>query len=407
MIKILFESNRLSKHFNRIWLHIATFTQATIITHLLKSEAEQFKTYVIEISTRVNAQTSGSTVLNAIQTEYEQKFRVISDVLNFLMRKRNSQSFLDSLDSKPKSVGGEKPAITSSRVGFAFLFELVTCWIKLCRSLYTMFYVTNNGNGTINQNLQIIQINGDVTVNVYPHPQQSQPTAAPPHGDSTASTDTRGPTSDVMIGEQGTDGIVNALKNEEGPACSSGSTDTCSNNVKPIGNIQSLNHSTIVPEKSSTNAQFSNYSTTSTDPTRGVSVVQGSRKRVFPDGQWNSSFSHKRNYYATTNCFWFALVNVELKSPNDESYLRAEARRLFSNDEKDTSQLGGVLANIGRLLSMSRFLQDDKFKDYFKMKLNDEGRREWDKLMEWIDSSDDQRVENDRNAAGPSMRYQN
>ncbi|KAF1755469.1 hypothetical protein GCK72_022038 [Caenorhabditis remanei] len=145
-MKVLFESSRHGQHFSWIWLHIATFLQGTIITHLLESGAEQFKTYVIEISTRLNAQTTGPAVLNIIQTEYEHKFRAISDVFNFLMGKRNpqlqeavSQLILDSLDSKPERVGGEKPATTSSRLGFAFFFKLVTCSIKTLQIL-----VTNN-----------------------------------------------------------------------------------------------------------------------------------------------------------------------------------------------------------------------------------------------------------------------
>ncbi|EFO97129.1 hypothetical protein CRE_30200 [Caenorhabditis remanei] len=443
-----------------------------------------------------------------------------------------------------------------------------------------MFHVTNNGNGTANQNLQIIQIIGDVTINIHPQPQQAPPTSSAPPAGSPPSSDLRGSIPDVMtgtrlpsfsfppfpaasrngfaiksepteakgsmskqpaensnnelmprrliqkevkveqvepapsstarnvlegseIGEQESNGMNNALKYEETPghfipiadtcsnhgghARSNGVAHSCTNNLEPIKHIQSSDHPKFVSGGFSTSFQQPNNSNTSTGPTRGVSVVQGSRKRVYPDGQSNSSYSHKKHYYATTKGFWFALVNVELKSPKDDAHLQAEARRLnveisaissfrmpcgnnrfvqafmicghknrdrmreervkedywkscwsiehlvndkatpffwgsiqekqvfklilcatkLSHDEKDTSQLNGVLGSIDRPRFMSRRVQDTGFNDDFKRKLNNEGHREWEKMLEWIELNDAQRRENERNVPGPSTSYYN
>ncbi|KAF1755085.1 hypothetical protein GCK72_021653 [Caenorhabditis remanei] len=74
----------------------------------------------------------------------------------------------------------------------------------------------------------------------------------------------------------------------------------------------------------------------------------------------------------------------------------------LSNDERDTSQLEGVLGNINRRPFMSRCVQDTGFNDDFKRNLNNGGLGEWERLMQWIDLDDAQRLENDRNAPGSS-----
>ncbi|PIC30574.1 hypothetical protein B9Z55_021771 [Caenorhabditis nigoni] len=142
-MRALFESSRHGQHFSWIWLHIATFLQGTIMTHLLESGAEQFRTYATEINNRKAVQSSGPAVLNIIQTEYEHKFRAISEVFNFLMARRNpelqeavSQLIVDSLDSKIEKSGEKiEKTSTSNRLGFAFFFKLVTCSLKTLQIL--------------------------------------------------------------------------------------------------------------------------------------------------------------------------------------------------------------------------------------------------------------------------------
>uniref|UniRef100_A0A1I7UMD5 Fanconi anemia group I protein n=1 Tax=Caenorhabditis tropicalis TaxID=1561998 RepID=A0A1I7UMD5_9PELO len=131
-MKALFEASRHGEHFNWIWLHIATILQGAIITPLLECGSDQFKIYVAELALR---KTSGPAVLNIIQTEYEHKFRAISEVFNFLMCKRNpelqeavSEMILESLDDQ-------------NRLGFAFFFKLITCSLKTLQIL-----VNNNGH---------------------------------------------------------------------------------------------------------------------------------------------------------------------------------------------------------------------------------------------------------------------
>ncbi|CAP21413.2 Protein CBG24917 [Caenorhabditis briggsae] len=141
-MRALFESSRHGQHFSWIWLHIATFLQGTIMTHLLESGAEQFKTYATEINNRKAVQSSGPAVLNIIQTEYEHKFRAISEVFNFLMARRNpelqeavSQLIVDSLDSKVEKSGEKIEKSSTNRLGFAFFFKLVTCSLKTLQIL--------------------------------------------------------------------------------------------------------------------------------------------------------------------------------------------------------------------------------------------------------------------------------
>uniref|UniRef100_A0A8R1E980 INTS5_C domain-containing protein n=1 Tax=Caenorhabditis japonica TaxID=281687 RepID=A0A8R1E980_CAEJA len=110
-----------------------TLIQGGIIPHLLESGAEEFKSYVTEFSNRKVLQTGYSASLNIMKTEYEHKFCAISDVFNFLMRKRSpelqesvSRLILKSLDSE---------ANENSHFGFAFFFKLVTCSHKTLQIL--------------------------------------------------------------------------------------------------------------------------------------------------------------------------------------------------------------------------------------------------------------------------------
>lgn len=144
-MRALFEASRHGPHFSWIWLHIATTFQGSIMTHLLESGAEQFNIYATELNNKKSAppSTSSAVLLNIIQTEYDHKFRAISDVFNFLMAKRNpelqdvvSQLIVDSLDSKV-----EKKGPPLNRLGFAFFFKLVCCSIKTLQIL-----VTSNGH---------------------------------------------------------------------------------------------------------------------------------------------------------------------------------------------------------------------------------------------------------------------
>ncbi|CAI2348844.1 unnamed protein product [Caenorhabditis sp. 36 PRJEB53466] len=133
-MKVMFNSSRHGPHFSWMWLHIATLLQGSIVTHLLASGSELFHVYINEITTQKNVPGSMAT-LNIIQTEYENKFRAISEVFNYLMRKRNpelqeavSELVLESLDGT---------GIAKGRLGFAFFFKLVTCSLKTLQILVT------------------------------------------------------------------------------------------------------------------------------------------------------------------------------------------------------------------------------------------------------------------------------
>lgn len=62
-----------------------------MISHILESGASQFHSYVTEVSLRKSSQVGAPAVLNIIQTEYEHKFRAISDFFIFLMKNRNPE----------------------------------------------------------------------------------------------------------------------------------------------------------------------------------------------------------------------------------------------------------------------------------------------------------------------------
>ncbi|CAB3397457.1 unnamed protein product [Caenorhabditis bovis] len=137
-MKVLFDASRHGPHFNWVWLHIAMTFPGTIVKHLLRNGAQQFRIYAEDTASR-KAAKAPPNVLNVLHMEYQAKFLAISDVFNFLMRKRNPElqevvtaMITKSLDSK----FNEKTGLYDD-LSFAFFFKLVTFSMETLRILIT------------------------------------------------------------------------------------------------------------------------------------------------------------------------------------------------------------------------------------------------------------------------------
>ncbi|CAD6198692.1 unnamed protein product [Caenorhabditis auriculariae] len=138
-MKMLFEASRHGAHFNWVWLHIVRSFPSLIAEHLLATGAEQFKIYVEDIALKKKSHQTQPQVISTIHSEYQTKFLAISDVFNFLMRKRSPelQDLVTNMLKESLNCDLDPETKAFSNLSLTFFLKLVTCSMETLRLLVT------------------------------------------------------------------------------------------------------------------------------------------------------------------------------------------------------------------------------------------------------------------------------